>query len=444
MTVVEDHNPSSINPDLLPDVARKRVVQLQKQLRNWLSKGKDGHWSHPGLLEAIRKTTESGFFTLQEITYQLESIAEQISPFAEQISPSQSKNLRSQNEDPLMNWVERVWNLVRKSDDITQVRPIVLCLHAGNIPLAGFQDVIAVLLAGFKYRGKLSRKDPWLLESLLFELQKAGFAIDSYSTDLAKLSREATADYLFFSGSENTLPLLETMLEQSGQSDPERPPIMLTRYASGSVAIVQKKDLFTNEDSDRLSTDLFFACSMYSGKGCRSVSTVLSEISLLEWITVLKEQSNLYKSLREASEYLVVQPDEALQYEKAYGVAKERVQFAIGPILYVDEPGWSSRPGIIHWIRSDAEEMVEYLRRHRSRIQSIFISDIKSSSVTTSALKSNSAESNDSKLESILQSAGFQAESLSSAQKPSIDWKPDQVDPLEWLLRQHLIPFFLF
>jgi hypothetical protein len=234
------------------------------------------------------------------------------------------------------------------------------------------------------------------------------------------------------------------MLEQSDQSDPNRPPIMLTRYSSGSVAIVQKKDLFSNEGVNRFLIDLFFSCSMYSGRGCRSVSTVLSEISLQEWITVLKEKSNLYESLIEVSEYLGNQPDEALQYEKAYGGAKERVQLAIGPILFVDEPGWSSRPGIVHWIQSDAKEMVEYLRRHRSRIQSIFISESKSSSATVSELKPISAESNESKLETILQSAGFETESLSSAQKPSIDWKPDQIDPLEWLLRQHLIPFFLF
>src|SRR5690606_21842965 len=48
--------------------------------------------------------------------------------------------------DNLQQWVDQSYVESSPSD--------VLCLHAGNLPLVGFQDVAAVWLSGHNYRGK--------------------------------------------------------------------------------------------------------------------------------------------------------------------------------------------------------------------------------------------------------------------------------------------------
>ena len=63
---------------------------------------------------------------------------------------------------------------------------VFYALHAGNLPLVGFQDVLAVLLSGAGYAGKLSRKDPWLIASFFDVLRQLHPQIPvQISTDLA-------------------------------------------------------------------------------------------------------------------------------------------------------------------------------------------------------------------------------------------------------------------
>lgn len=414
-----------------PIKAYDRIRNLSVILSNWLAKDSKGKWRHLGLQSSIQKTVEAGFFTKHEIEYQLESILSQFT---------------LDHSDALLIWAKRTWDTLSNSEtirakysvtgwiDSRQKQPTVLCLHAGNIPLAGFQDAIVVLMAGFRYRGKLSRKDPWLLASLLEELEKNGFAIDSYSTDLKELKRETVPEALFFSGSESTINRITSLLEEYGQFNTAMEQFWLTRYASGSVAIIESKGLFSEDPSENAIEDLLFACSMYSGRGCRSVSTILSDISLKEALPSLERAGKYFKIEDLFSWSEREHPTELIRVEAAYGIAKERTQFQFGSVLIVDEPGWSTKPGIIHWIQSDLNGTIRYLLHHRNKIQSIYLSD----------RNTLSSQTNESQYQDHLEEAGFKPEKLSSSQKPSLDWKPDQVDPFEWLLRQHLIPFFLF
>ena len=48
----------------------------------------------------------------------------------------------------------------------------IAVLNPGNIPLAGLQDLLAVIIAGHQYRGSLSSKSPYLLRAFAEEVMQ--------------------------------------------------------------------------------------------------------------------------------------------------------------------------------------------------------------------------------------------------------------------------------
>ncbi len=398
-------------PFSIPSAVWERIVRIERLLSRWLGWNEDEQWTHAGLVEAINKTIEAELFSREEIECQLEAIRNQLS------------------EGVLLAWTQKVLtNNPELSLRLTQsefFNRIVFCLHAGNIPLSGFQDVLVIMLSGFCYRGKLSKQDPWLLASLLEEFSQSGFPVEGYSISLDALPLLPSANYLFFSGSEESLFRLQDVFQNSGLFQLDHPVKMLTRSASGSVALLIQQTL--QESSQKLSPTsddeswihLVNATHRYTGKGCRSVSTILSDRSL-------KASSDHLLEAAKKEGFLSATPTPDIRYEVAYGLAKNRSQLLIGPILYCEEPGWSVRPGLVHWIYIDpalsktekSKKVSEYLHRYSAQIQSVFLPD----DLVTIYMEVFREES-------IL----FSTESLSSAQNPPLDWKPDGVDPLEWL-----------
>jgi hypothetical protein len=158
---------------------------------------------------------------------------------------SWSKALTNNN---LNNFIESV-NL-----DNTSSKKVAIIM-AGNIPLVGFHDFLAVLISGHSVIVKQSSNDKHLMPFLAkyLEYVEEGFKSKITFTE-EKLSG---FDAVIATGSNNTARYFEYYFKN-------KPNII--RKSRNSVAVITGKE--TEEDFIKLSDDVF----QYFGLGCRSVS----------------------------------------------------------------------------------------------------------------------------------------------------------------------------
>src|SRR5690606_6287343 len=112
------------------------------------------HWItnsvESGLEKAIHGTLQNHFFPESDVQFAVNQLK------------------RSVQNNEMVAWATKVCSHYHDTSDsalIDYSNRRILCLHAGNLPLVGFQDALAVLLSGAQYFGKISRKDPLLLPS---------------------------------------------------------------------------------------------------------------------------------------------------------------------------------------------------------------------------------------------------------------------------------------
>ena len=96
-------------------------------------------WLQPdnlSLKKAIDKTVEEDLFSLEDIKFQVRTLKQKV------------------DSGQVEEWAERAGLSERNNSSGKKV----LCLHAGNLPLVGFQDTLGTILSGADYHGKLSKK----------------------------------------------------------------------------------------------------------------------------------------------------------------------------------------------------------------------------------------------------------------------------------------------
>ena len=153
------------------------------------------------------------------------------------------------------------------SDSNHSIGKKVLCLHAGNLPLVGFQDALGTILSGAHYFGKLSRKDPWLLPTFLERLKETNLEPEiTYSIDINTFSNLG-ADKMLFAGSESSIGPVREALDQIRAIKPNGEWVI--RRAKFSIAYIDSEEPGIIED-------LVEAIFRYGGRGCRSVAVVVS------------------------------------------------------------------------------------------------------------------------------------------------------------------------
>ncbi len=131
----------------------------------------------------------------------------------------------------------------------------VAIIMAGNIPLVGFHDFIAVLISGHSVLAKLSSNDEHLLPFLAKYLE---YVNTDFKGTFEFTNKKLTGfDAVIATGSNNTSRYFEYYFK-------DKPNII--RKNRNSVAIITGKE--TEEDYVNLSEDIF----CYFGLGCRSVS----------------------------------------------------------------------------------------------------------------------------------------------------------------------------
>lgn len=345
-------------------MVEQRIDQFIDAFDAWIQ-AREGN-----IREAVGLTSER--FHRQDVLHMLEHLRKRVT------------------RDSLRSWVKVSYHEGPQRD--------VLCLHAGNLPLVGFQDLIAVWLAGHRYQGKLSRKDPFLMDSFLGVLaSRAGTDRLEWSTQLEDLAVRPSI-HIMFAGSELTVPQLRSRLEGEGRADGGTH--WHVRTASFSVAWLKEAD---GQDYE----DLAEAILRYDGAGCRSVKVVVSDVPLTADSCGITDAFEAWWS-RQGS---YRKPSEQTLYDRAVLHAVERPYLLLEHLLLETEGELNGNPDRILWLQGGQERVEALLGRYGGKIQSVYGSGRVSQT----------------------QVGEQELEALARAQDPELNWRPDGKDPLQSL-----------
>lgn len=349
--------------------SERHIENITRALTTWFDK------ENRELSRAIEQTVDENLFSLEDIKHQILSLKHTIS------------------KETLKKWVadSHVETISREDKN-------VLCLHAGNVPLVGIQDLIAVLLRNGTYIGKLSRKDPYLMASLLRHLAGHGLVEEDLWSVTPESLKPVRADALLFAGSEQSAGPVKEKLTQLGLIGEDTPSLM--RTAGFSMAYIE-------DESSETYQDLTEAIFRYGGAGCRSVAIVVSPFPLR------KVQCGFTDYIE--SFWLANPPhhkvSESVPYRFALNKALGIDQAWLDHFLMEESGEISGEKHIVHWMQGDLDRVEEIIRKMGSRLQSVY-----------------------STADYIGRRVGERIiEPLSLAQMPPIWWKPDNVNTLVWL-----------
>ena len=339
-------------------------------------------WFQPNNLtlnKAINYTVQEGCFSRADVQHAIRAIRQNL------------------DKKVLSDWIKQAG----KSNSETDNSRRVLCLHAGNLPMVGFQDVLAVLLSGNRYYGKISRKDPFLLPAFLEHLQKNGLMEQAqWSTQLSGLEMKSSrADAVLFSGAEENLPEIQQKLNALELVDSSTK--YLNRTAHFSIAYIQ-------DDYPKTFKNLSEAVFRYGGMGCRSVAVVVAPFSLNE----IKCEFTDYIEVFWLKNPQHAKPEPELRYQMAYNKAIERPHAWLDHFLMQEGGLQPEKPFTLYWVEGGLEEVQAIAEEYREALQNIYVT------------------------RPDVNIPGFEVriDWLHNAQKPAINWKSDGVDTLQWLL----------
>ena len=351
---------------------QKRINTLLEATQNWLS------GDNLYLKDAIDQTVREGYFSFEDVNFAIDAINKSISRPA------------------IESWVDRAG----LGDESNASQKNVLCLHAGNLPLVGFQDAFATLLSGARYTGKISRKDPYLLPTFLNEVKKTDMWSDMDVQWTHRLDdfEGMPHDAVVFAGSESSVLGVKKAIEKlSLKHENTR---LLIRTAHFSMAYLDRKD-------EQTISDLTKAIFRYGGMGCRSVAIVVSPFSLDEIRGELADQVKTFWLKNPQHEH----PSPKLLQQFAYNEAVERPQFWLEYFL-LQEGGYEfDQDFVCYWVQGDQSKVAELAEQFDKQLQSVYVTDS----------------------EKAIDGIEQQVELLHNAQQPSLSWRPDGVDTLSWL-----------
>lgn len=349
----------------------ERINYLGQAFDNWLRSDNDY------LRQAVERTVEEGYFSGPDVRHALSSLR------------------RSCTREGLRTWARRAG-----LEEGHPPAPLTLCLHAGNLPLVGLQDALAVVMGGGRYSGKISRQDPYLLPTFLNEVKKTAGWDDrqvQWSHRLDDFEGMAHGAVLF-AGSRHSVPPVRGAIEEGGMAS--RDARYLVRTARFSLAWVDRRE-------PRVMEDLTEAVFRYGGMGCRSVAVVVAPWPLDE---IKCEWTDYIESFwLDHPQHL--EPAPALRHRFAYNKAVERPQAWLDHFLLQEGGLELDRDFICYWVQGDRETAAGLAGDLGSRLQSIYLPHPE------------------------VEIPGWEerTEYLSDAQSPPLHWKPDGTDPLRWL-----------
>lgn len=335
--------------------------------------------------KAINSTVQEKLFAKDDVLFALQHLREQL------------------ENDQLMNWAQQIKDSISDSHDLTSLdnykNKKVVALLAGNLPLVGFQDVLALLLFGAESCIKLSKKDPYLINAFLDVLYKKGLIQNAkWGISLADFHDFAATHWLF-TGNQNNFLQVKNSLETNGVITQNAHS--LVRKAGVSVALLPADyKLIAKHELEALAT----AIHQYEGKGCRSVGIIVyaDDLALTDVFTFLNQYF---------SENNEAKISELHQYQLAFLTACGFKGRSFYGKIYTNDPTAWQKAGFISLINErDWQKGII----PAEKIQSVY---------TISAEMAKNGLFPD-----------LNYEPIALAQKPELFWKADGIDTLEWLI----------
>ncbi|MDZ7719161.1 MAG: acyl-CoA reductase [Balneolaceae bacterium] len=351
---------------------KRHIEKVSNTITEWLQP------DNSELKKAIEKTVDEGLFSFEDIKHQIRVLK----------STLQKKNLEI--------WADRSGLNLNSLN-----RKKVLCLHAGNLPLVGLQDLLAVILTGGDYYGKISKKDPYLLPTLLKKFVEVDLINGTqWSRELENFSG-VRMNAVLFAGSESSAKEVKSSLKSLKIITKQTPALM--RTAHFSIALIEDNESQTMED-------LTEAVFRYGGTGCRSVAIVVAPFHLdsekCEFTDYI--ESFWLKNPQHQK------PEKSLFYRYAYNKALEIPQAWLNDFLIEENISYPKEKFVLYWVKGDFKTLSDLVDKYAYGLQSIY---------STSEYIGQEVR-------------GYHIEPLSTAQAPPIWWKPDQIDTIKWLQKK--------
>ena len=269
-------------------------------------------------------------------------------------------------------------------------------LNAGNVPLAGLQDLLAVLMCGHSYFGTVSSKSPMLLPAFVDDLVSE---YDGVTAVFAPVEDVVEAvDAIIAAGSDGTIDWVLESCRAAGIHSRNQ----LLRGHTYSVGVVGR------DEPARVWSGLAEDILLHEGLGCRNVSIL--------WAP---RDSSPDELLSEMARFRAVFPG----HSRTIASLKMPIAFASasgnpsahaddGSFLVTKGPAEPQQPGHLRWVEYDKIAEVELaLDRIIDRIQVLVCPEYIALRTSRSPLTIR---------------PGF-------AQRPSLDWQPSGRDTMDFL-----------
>lgn len=351
-------------------ISHKEIKNLCIAFDDWLRP------DNADLKLAINKTVEESLFSFEDIKHQVRVLKKRV------------------GEEQFREWVDRNY-----LHDTSNGQKKILFLHAGNLPLVGVQDVIAAIVSNVAYGGKISRKDPYLLPTLLNVLRKHGFLKNSvWSTEIDDF-KNFQSDAMVFSGSGSNVEVVRKKVLQINALKTGAPE--LVRTAHFSIAFIE-------ETSSSTMQQLTEAVFRYGGMGCRSVKIVVAQFPL----HAIKCEFTDYVESFWLKNPQLKKPPASLFHRFACNKAVGIEQSWLDDFLIEETGKMPDSDFVLHWVHGGPEKTLELAKKAGKSLQSVYHSGSEKHLIHSS----------------------IETEPLSTAQSPPIYWQPDGVDTVAWIL----------
>ena len=223
---------------------------------------------------------------------------------------------------------------------------LVGIVMAGNIPLVGFHDFLAVFLAGHKQMIKASSKD----QALIMHLVETLHILDSGTSDLAGFAEMLKGcDAYIATGSNNSARCFEYYFGKYPH---------IIRQNRTSAAILDGSE--TERDLGDLADDVY----QYFGLGCRNVTKIYVP-SNYDFAPLLEAFSK-YNYLSEQHKY-----KNNFDYQLAILILNKKYYMTNGSVLITEESSLYSPIGVLYFEYYDDQQAVYNHLRASSQVQCV-------------------------------------------------------------------------
>ncbi len=279
-------------------------------------------------------------------------------------------------KDALTQWTSN-YNLEPKSSKTVGVA------FAGNIPLVGFHDFLAVLISGHSLVGKLSHQDSYLMmimKNMLLSVEPR------FEQRIQFAERLKNMDAVIATGSDNTSRYFEYYFRNI--------PHIIRKNRSSAAVIVGEESV---EELKELGKDIF----TYYGLGCRNVSKIFVP-EQYDFSTLIKALDD-YSSVGYQHKYM-----NNYDYQKSILIMNNIPFLDTGFLILKEEAALVSPLSVVYYeYYADQHDLQQKLTLQANKLQCI---------ASANAWYS--------------QSVGF-----GKTQLPSANEYADQIDTLEFLSR---------